>query len=430
MLGKALGVLTPRVRRNILDSAEDLQESSRATQDGLPGAELRRIDPDGETLPMFFSQDHPGDLIFLSWTPSSLKSDSGATAAETAYREMARFLKDRGAVLLSERIYGEGRVTDQALETRDRLMAGLGSAAAVPPTLVEGAPCVGAGLAGVHAIAVASAGTGADRLIEQDGLLLGRQVDGRDARFLGLSDLGRLARRASAASPAEEVQLTFEATDRLLQGHAWSFKDVQRTWFYLDDILAWYGEFNRVRNAAFERTGLFCDGVGRSAIPASTGIRGRNVRGGQFALDLLAARPVPGRPFSVRRLSHGKQNEATEYGSAFARGLELALDSSRIVFVSGTASIDDHGRSVHIGDFAAQTEHTLDTVETLLAAAEARVSDVCQATAFLKHASDYDAFAAIAGRHGLPADRVVCTVADVCRDELLFELDATAVLSA
>lgn len=378
---------------------------------------------------MLFCHDHPGDLTFLSWTPSNAYADSGGSPGDAAYREIARFLTARGGSLVSERIYGEARVMADVLRARETLMGGLGGAA-VPPTLVEGAPCGWSGLAGVHAIGLAAGKTDADRLIERDGLVLGRQVDGRDARFLGLSDVGRLARGASVASAADEVRAVFEVTERLLEERGWSFKDVQRTWFYLEDILAWYQDFNRVRNDVFERMGLFSGGAGASSIPASTGIWGRNLRGGRLALDLLAAQPLPGRPFGVRRLSHSKQNEATEYGSAFARGLELSLGSSRIVFVSGTASIDDHGRSVHEGDFVAQTEHTLEAVRTLLAAAGARMSDVCQSTAFLKRKGDYDAFVATAARHALSADSIVCTVADVCRDELLFELDATAVLAA
>jgi len=139
-------------------------------------------------------------------------------------------------------------------------------------------------------------------------------------------------------------------------------------------------------------------------------------------------RPRNGGRLEVKRLHSRKQNEATEYGSAFARALEVRLGDARYVFVSGTASIDDHGRTVHVGDFDSQARHTLDAVEALLEGAGGSLADVAQATAFLANPSDGRSFERIVARTRLCDAPLVTTVADVCRDDLLFELDATAVL--
>ena len=64
---------------------------------------------------------------------------------------------------------------------------------------------------------------------------------------------------------------------------------------------------------------------GDGQIPASTGIEGRNARGGWCALDLLALQPRAGGRLEMRRLHNRKQNEATEYGSAFARAWRSSL---------------------------------------------------------------------------------------------------------
>jgi enamine deaminase RidA (YjgF/YER057c/UK114 family) len=202
---------------------------------------------------------------------------------------------------------------------------------------------------------------------------------------------------------------------------------VTRTWFFLRDILDWYGPFNAVRNAAFRRMGLMGPGAdGR--IPASTGIEGRNHRGGWCALDLLAMRPRDGGRLEVKRLHSRKQNEATEYGSAFARALEVSLGDARYVFVSGTASIDDHGRTVHVGDFEGQARHTLEAVKALLEDAGGSLADVAQATAFLANPADGRSFERMVASTRLEHAPLVTTVADVCRHDLLFELEATAVL--
>ena len=77
----------------------------------------------------------------------------------------------------------------------------------------------------------------------------------------------------------------------------------------------------------------------------------------------------------MNRLHNRRQNEATEYGSAFARAMEVVIGDSRLVFVSGTASIDDHGATVHVGDFETQTRYTLEAVAALLDGAGARLLD-------------------------------------------------------
>jgi enamine deaminase RidA (YjgF/YER057c/UK114 family) len=268
---------------------------------------------------------------------------------------------------------------------------------------------------------------GNSRLLADGDRVYGRVVEGETARFVGLADVGRRVSEPLSVDPARDAAAALDAAEELLAREGFSFRDVARTWFYLRDILDWYGPFNAVRNAAFRRMGLTGPG-GDGMIPASTGIEGRNPRGGWCTLDLLALQPRSGGRAPMERLHSRKQNEATEYGSAFARAMEVVLGTARYIFVSGTASIDDHGTTVHVGDFDAQARHTLEAVEALLDGAGARLSDVCQATAFLANPCDGRAFERIVGRSELRKAPLVTTVADVCRNDLLFEIDAVAVV--
>jgi len=365
--------------------------------------------------------DGEGDLTFMSWVP-----DAPSPAAAEAYDGVTRALQERGLTVLLERIYGDLSIAGEVLETREKFL-GPGDPHGVPPAYVEGSPCGGAGLAGIHVVAARAAAEGESKLIESEGKACGRLVRGRDAQYLALSDVGRLVRQTAPPSPQDESRHTLKMAERQLETVGWSFRDVCRTWFYLADILDWYGEFNRTRNEFFENLGL-SPATANGTIPASTGIQGRNARGGWCTLDLLAAKPSEGRPFTVRRLAHSRQNEATAYGSAFSRGLELALGRGRYVFVSGTASIDHRGESQHHGDFVRQMETTLHSVEAVLAAAGATLGDLSQATAFLKHAEDVETYERVARSVGLTATPTVCATADVCREELLFELDGTALM--
>ena len=60
-------------------------------------------------------------------------------------------------------------------------------------------------------------------------------------------------------------------------------------------------------------------------------------------------------------------NEAYDYGSAFSRGMRIDLNGLTILLISGTASIDEHGSTVHVGDFRAQLRRTYDNITDLLA---------------------------------------------------------------
>ena len=99
-----------------------------------------------------------------------------------------------------------------------------------------------------------------------------------------------------------------------------------------------------------------------------------------------------------------------------------------LVQVSGTAAIDEHGRTLHHGDIQAQIDCTFDKIEVLLAQAGATLRDVAAASVFVKqrqHAQVYQERAAARGLQEFPA---VVMVADICRNELLFEMDAEVVV--
>ena len=74
-------------------------------------------------------------------------------------------------------------------------------------------------------------------------------------------------------------------------------------------------------------------------------------------LEAIAHAPVEKRAIT----NHGVLNEAYAYAkpSSFSRGMRIDLGGVTILLISGTASIDENGKSVHIGDFRAQMRRTL-----------------------------------------------------------------------
>ena len=78
------------------------------------------------------------------------------------------------------------------------------------------------------------------------------------------------------------------------------------------------------------------------------------------------SRKWPQRPVVKRAITNHKAlNEAYDYGSAFSRGMRIDLNGLTILLISGTASIDDAGRTVHVGDLRAQLRRTFDNITKL-----------------------------------------------------------------
>lgn len=125
-------------------------------------------------------------------------------------------------------------------------------------------------------------------------------------------------------------------------------------------------------------------------------------------------------------------NEATEYKSSFSRGLRIDLNGLRILLISGTASIDEAGNSVHIGDFRAQLRRTYHNITGLLESEGATWKDIVRTSCYLRDIDrDYSAFNEERtrffqeqGLDPLPASTGI--EAHLCRPELLIEIEAIA----
>ena len=93
--------------------------------------------------------------------------------------------------------------------------------------------------------------------------------------------------------------------------------------------------------------------------------------------------------------NHGVLNEAYAYAkpSSFSRGMRIDLNGLVILLISGTASIDEQGRSIHIGDFRAQMQRTLNNITGLLASEGATWHDIVRTTCYLRDIErDYAVF--------------------------------------
>lgn len=147
-------------------------------------------------------------------------------------------------------------------------------------------------------------------------------------------------------------------------------------------------------------------------------------------LETIALAPVKKRAIT----NHGVLNEAYAYAkpSSFSRGMRIDLNGLTILLISGTASIDENGQSVHIGDFRAQLRRTYDNITGLLKSEGATWHDIVRTTCYLRDIDrDYDVFNEERtnffkeqGLDPLPASTGI--QAHLCRPELLIEIEAIA----
>jgi enamine deaminase RidA (YjgF/YER057c/UK114 family) len=112
--------------------------------------------------------------------------------------------------------------------------------------------------------------------------------------------------------------------------------------------------------------------------------------------------------------------------------MRIDLNGLTILLISGTASIDEQGRSVHIGDFRGQMRRTFHNITALLEAEGATWKDVVRTTCYLRDIErDYAAFNEERtnfyreqGLDPLPASTGIQAI--LCRPELLIEIEAIA----
>ncbi|MHC4708700.1 MAG: RidA family protein, partial [Planctomycetota bacterium] len=228
----------------------------------------------------------------------------------------------------------------------------------------------------------------------------------------------------SSHSDTEQARETFEKMEQAL-GHAqMDFSHVVRTWLYINRILAWYDDFNSVRNGFFAERRVL-----ERTMPASTGIGAGNCAGAAVVAEAFAIKPKRD-TVRIQEVTSPLQCPAPDYKSSFSRAVEVAFSDHRRLYVSGTASIQRDGTTAHIGDTAKQIALTMEVVEAILDSRRMSFSDVSRAIAYFKDIDDAPLFDTYCQKEGLSLLPIAVAHGDICRDELLFEIELDAVANS
>jgi enamine deaminase RidA (YjgF/YER057c/UK114 family) len=253
------------------------------------------------------------------------------------------------------------------------------------------------------------------------------KLDGRDVGFIYEDEHARYCRLRGIrpanlhASRTVQTHSAFQIMQAALEENGFHFTDTVRTWIYLDQLLDWYGDFNRVRTDFFEETDIF-----NHKVPASTGIGAGNPFGAAIMMDVLAIHPKTER-VKIQAVDSPLQNPALDYKSSFSRAVEIKLPSHRSLLISGTASIDPDGKTAHLGDPEKQIRLTMKVVKAILESRDMNWCDLFRGIAYFKDMDYLPIYRRVAAELGIPRFPLAVSHADVCRHDLLFEIEVDAV---
>ncbi len=253
-------------------------------------------------------------------------------------------------------------------------------------------------------------------------------VYSQDSRYLFCA--GRITHDENYADATEKLYL--QAYDLIGQ---LDYPEVARMWNIVGGITDpvpgrpgtdRYGVFCRARARAFDQRGLVAEDM-----PAATGIGGLDAH---TTVYLLAARAA-----EITRIENPRQVPAYEYpdrygiqSPSFARAAHVrSYDDFRSLFISGTASIIGH-ETAHPGNVELQTRTTLENIAELVSAdnlrrheidADITLGDLDSVKVYVKHPHDVDAVRRVCESVIGPDTEVLYAIADVCREDLLVEIE-------
>ncbi len=320
---------------------------------------------------------------------------------------------DRGGTIVAEDVFGV-----PALEEAE--VAALHTVCCEPDwpiTWLEEGASVGAALTGTQLYAVVGAPV---ERVQLEGRVVGSVYECAFARHCRLADIRPAD---TTGSRTAQAQATFQMMEAALAEVDMDFSNVVRTWLYLDQLLSWYGEFNRVRDAFFAARHVY-----EGLVPASTGIGGANMAGAALVANVYAMQAKTD-DVHVTAVPSPLQCPALEYGSSFSRAAEVAMPDHRRLYVSGTASIEPGGETLHVDNMAKQIDLTMRVVAAILESRRMTWADANRAIAYVKHGREAGIFTQYCVDNNIVDMPVITAENDVCRDDLLFEIEVDAMVT-
>jgi enamine deaminase RidA (YjgF/YER057c/UK114 family) len=244
-----------------------------------------------------------------------------------------------------------------------------------------------------------------------------------------------------------EALLAFRHLEQELAAAGVDFDQVVRTWIYVNQITAIsngrqrYQELNGARADFFHEVQFGkrhrAARAPETIYPASTGIGTSGTRITMSCLALDSERPdVFLLPLEnpLQTPAYNYQAKYSPQAPRFSRAMAVVQGHFITTLVSGTASIVN-AETRHPGDIVRQTEQAIENIERLiapdnfaragLAGAGAALRHIAKLRVYVKHQQHCEACRAVCERR-LPRVPAIYLLADICRPDLLVEIEAVA----
>ncbi len=261
----------------------------------------------------------------------------------------------------------------------------------------------------------AFSGTPVETVKLQDTIVGCRYADD-DAEYFQLSFLPD----DLSAGNSQQASAAFEKCRQIMIDSGLDFENVARTWLFTHDILSWYDKLNLARDDFFNLHDIF-----NKTVPASTGVGVANPAGVKLTFEAFAVNPKNGN-VQAQKVDSPLQCAALDYRSSFSRAVHIQTNNFRRVLVSGTASIDPDGNTIFLDDTARQIDKTMEVAKALLNNADMDWKDVVRGIMYFKNADEFNLFDDWCQKNNVTLPHIKVH-ADICRDDLLFELEVDAI---
>ncbi|MFI3262554.1 MAG: RidA family protein [Rikenellaceae bacterium] len=243
---------------------------------------------------------------------------------------------------------------------------------------------------------------------------------------------------------AQQCKEIFKKLDAILLAENLKVEDIVRQWNYIEHITSMNNGVQNYQSLNDERTHFYAKGDWSKGYPAATGI-GTTCGGAVIDFDAMITNDVqiitldnelqvPAHDYSQDVLL-GLEDEVYKERTTpkFERGKAISSDSYTMSYISGTAAIRGE-ESIENMDIDRQIIVTMENINYLVSAknlkkygAKADIEDPQYSAlrVYLKNESDIEATRKFMERN-YPETDLCYLLADVCRDELLIEIEGIA----
>lgn len=230
-------------------------------------------------------------------------------------------------------------------------------------------------------------------------------------------------RHTSGGNSEQQTKALLEGYEDDLATYKMNIADnCVRTWFFVRDVDTNYAGVVKGRRDNFEHVGLTQD----THYIASTGIQGSHADAGVKVLfDAYAIKGLKNGQISYL-YAPTHLNPTYEYGVTFERGVCIEYADRRQLYISGTASIDNCGNVVHVGDIKNQTLRMLENVSKLLEEKEHSFDNLAHIIVYLRDVADYPIVNEMFQQQ-FPKVPKVIVLAPVCRPAWLIEMECISI---